>query len=73
MSQTAVAEIVSRSSSDEQFVNLFLTEPDRALSSYDLTAEEQETLKSMDQERILKAANREPDARYCVVARVTRV
>ena len=73
MSQLAVEQVVTRASGDEHFVNQFLTKPEQALSSYDLTSEETETLKSMDQERILRAASRTEDAPYCVVAKVTRV
>lgn len=67
MSQLAVNEIVSRSTTDERFAAQFLTQPDHVLSSYDLTGEERDILKSMDQERILRAAGRSGEASYCVV------
>lgn len=73
MSQLAVENVVLRSTNDEQFVSAFLADPEQALSSYDLTHEEKEILKSMDQERILRASGRETDVKYCVVATVSRV
>jgi hypothetical protein len=73
MSQSAVNEIVTRSTTDDRFAAQFLTDADRALSSYDLTSEERNILKSMDQERILRAAGRSGDASSVIIHACDRV
>lgn len=48
MSDQAVQKIIDRAVKDEAFRQQLFTDPDTALSEYDLTAAELETLKGLD-------------------------
>lgn len=56
MSETTVKEIVNRAIEDEAFRTLLFSNPQSALESYDLTDEEREMLKNLDEGQLDKFA-----------------
>ena len=47
MYQTAVEQIIGRAATDSEFRSLLFSEPDRALSEYELTPEERQKILAM--------------------------